>query len=93
MCINTHTMDSKEQKRITREFLIFTRRSFDKPSKCRNLGQLQYYVSELSRVIEDMKRQYNFVPQVAYDMLADYNRVQNSLLYVEFKKHYSSSFA
>jgi len=86
-------MSSKEQKRIAREFLIFSRRSFEKPSKCRNLGQLQYYVSELSRVIENMKQQYNYVPQAAYDLLAEYNRVQNSLLYVEFKKHYSSSFA
>ena len=93
MCKNTQNMSKREQKRIEREFLIFARRNFEKPSRCRNLGQLQYYISELSRMIEQLKDRQGYAPAAAYEMLTEYNRAQNSLLYVEFKKHYSSSFA
>ena len=90
---NYTNMNAREQKRIEREFMIFSKKNFEKPSKCRNLGQLQYYISELSRMIDELINEHNYAPQAAYDLLTEYNRAQNSILYVEFKKHYSSAFA
>jgi len=84
----TIVMSELEKKRIDREFELFTARNFEKPKRCKNLGQIQYYLIELANKVEDFKCKFNYVPNSAYQLLAQYNARQNSILYKEFKNTY-----
>lgn len=81
-------MSEFEKKRLDREFEIFTSRHFEKPRRCKNLDQIRYYVQELSVKVSDLKQRFNYVPENAYSLLAQYNALQNNLLYKEFKNTY-----
>jgi len=81
-------MTEKEQKRIEQELRQFTLRNFERPGSCRNLEQIRFYVGELSQKIEEMKRQFGYVPNVAYSLLAQYNEKQNSIIGMDFRKTY-----
>ncbi|MTI20312.1 hypothetical protein E1176_04695 [Fulvivirga sp. RKSG066] len=81
-------MKAQEHKRIDREFELFTLRHFEKPRKCKNLEQVRFYVQELVEKIEDFKHRFDYVPEAAYQLLAQYNTIQNSMVFEEFKKTY-----
>lgn len=81
-------MKAYDKKRLDREFEIFTRRNFTKPSKCKNLEEIRFYVRELSLEIEKLKSEYNYVPNAANELLAQYNRIQNKMVFIHFKNAY-----
>ncbi|MGE0772119.1 MAG: hypothetical protein AB7K37_10440 [Cyclobacteriaceae bacterium] len=82
-------MSHFEKLRLDAELKEFTHRNFEKPTHCRNLEQVRFYVRELCVKIEDYERRFNYVPSWAYALLAQYNLAQNRMIYAEFKKAYS----
>lgn len=81
-------MEKDEKKRIDMEFRKFASIHFQRPTDCRNLEQIRFYVKELSQRIEAMKQQFNYVPGWAYSLLAQYNAKQNSIIDGEFRRRY-----
>jgi hypothetical protein len=45
-------------------------------------------VRELSVKIEEMKFRFNYVPEIAYTMLAEYNAKQKSIIGMDFRGTY-----
>jgi hypothetical protein len=85
---NYTIMSEFERKHIEIELKDFTSRNFIRPSECRNLDQIRFYIRELCVKIEDYKKRFNYVPGNAYSLLSQYNSRQNSLLYRDFIKNY-----
>jgi hypothetical protein len=83
-------MKAVEKKHIEMELRRFTAVHFQRPTECRNLEQIRFYVRELSQKIEAMEKQFNYVPGWAYSLLAQYNEKQNSLIDREFRRLYCS---
>lgn len=81
-------MSNYEQKKIEMELSNFTNRNFERPSNCRNLDQIRFYIRELCGKIEEYESRFNYVPSGAYALLSQYNRVQNQMLYVDFRTTY-----
>jgi len=81
-------MSDYERKTIEENLKNFTSRNFEKPSTCRNLDQIRFYVRELCMKIEDLENRFDYVPGWAYALLAQYNERQNTLIYIDFKKSY-----
>ncbi|MEO5600364.1 MAG: hypothetical protein ABIR06_05495 [Cyclobacteriaceae bacterium] len=77
-----------DKKHLESELKNFATKNFVKPSACRNLDQIRYYIGELCLKIEDYKQRFNYVPDTAYSLLAKYNGQQNSMLYKDFIRHY-----
>jgi hypothetical protein len=82
-------MTEYEKKKLEMDFRNFTNRNFERPSECRNLAQIRFYVSELCDKIEEYKKRFNYVPEWAYTLLSQYNAKQNSMVHVEFVKIYA----
>lgn len=82
-------MSEFERKKIEVEFKIFTSKNFERPSDCRNLEQIRFYVRELCQKIEELEGRFNYVPNWAYVLLAQYNARQNGMLHIEFVKTYN----
>lgn len=59
----------------------FTLSEFKKPSDCKDLEQIRFYVRQLCLKIEELEKQFGEVPPSAYSLLAQYNSKQNSLIY------------
>lgn len=70
------------------ELKQFTTNNFEKPSQCRNLDQVRFYVKELCAKIEELEKRFNYVPEYAYSLLAQYNARQNSLIQQDFASMY-----
>ena len=85
---NYTIMSEFEKKHIELELKDFTARNFVRPSECRNLDQIRFYIRELCMKIEDYKKRFNYVPNTAYALLSQYNSKQKSLLYREFIQNY-----
>lgn len=81
-------MSQFELKKIENDLKRFTERNFETPGKCRNLDQIRFYVKELCGKIEEYQSRFNYVPQSAYTLLAQYNQVQNQLIYINFRNTY-----
>jgi len=81
-------MKAVDHKRIEADFKSFTSRNFEKPADCRNLEQIRFYVRELCQKIEEHEMRFNYVPNWAYVLLAQYNAKQNGMLHVEFVSTY-----
>lgn len=76
------------QKRlIEAEFRQFTGRHFVKPKDCKNHQQVSYYIHELCIRIEEL-RQNEYVPDFAYQLLAEYQARQNGMVLKEFIASY-----
>lgn len=82
-------MSNYEKKQLEKEFKKFTSRHFESPSSCKNLGQIQFYVNELTLKITEYRNRFNHVPEHAYVLLHDYNMSQNRLIFRNFQKDYS----
>jgi len=83
-----NTMSNFELKKLETDLRNFAERNFESPSNCRDIDQIRFYVRELCLKIQEYERRFNFVPSSAYSLLAQYNRVQNQLIQVEFRKAY-----
>lgn len=81
-------MSEYEKKKLEMELKNFTSRNFERPGDCRNLDQIRFYVKELCAKIDEYETRFNYVPQLAYTLLAQYNLVQNRLILAEFKNTY-----
>ena len=81
-------MSDYERQKLEMELKNFTTKNFERPSNCRNLDQIRFYVKELCGKIEEYENRFNYVPNWAYSLLAQYNSVQNQMLYVDFRTTY-----
>lgn len=81
-------MSEFEKKHLELDLKNFTAKNFTRPSECRNLDQIRFYIHELCVKIEEYKRRFNYVPATAYSLLSQYNSKQNSLLYRDFIRNY-----
>ena len=77
-----------ERKKLEVELRSFTSRNFEKPSECKNLDQIRFYVQELCSKIEEYQNRFSYVPSWAYGLLAQYNALQNSMIEKEPKSNY-----
>jgi len=82
-------MSDFEKRKLEIELRNFTSRNFERPSDCRNLDQIRFYVSELCAKINEYENRFNYVPAWAYSLLAQYNIAQNSMLHTEFRNAYA----
>lgn len=81
-------MEELERRKIHLELKMFTFRNFEKPSACKNPEQIRFYVSALAMKIEALEKQFNYAPDWAYRLLAQYNDLQNRQVLVEFRNSY-----
>jgi hypothetical protein len=81
-------MSDFEKKSLEKELKSFTSKNFERPSACRNLGQIRYYIRELCLKIEEYQKRFNYVPNAAYSLLAQYNSRQNTMLHRDFSNTY-----
>ena len=81
-------MSEFEKKHLEIELKNFTARNFVRPSDCRNLDQIRFYIRELCDKIEEYKKRFDYVPNAAYSLLSQYNSKQNSILYQDFRRNY-----
>jgi hypothetical protein len=82
-------MSNYEKKQLEKAFNTFTKRNFEAPRRCKNLDQIRFYVKELSLKMEEFKNRFNYVPQQAYTLLAQYNSLQNKMMFVNFQEAYA----
>ncbi len=82
-------MGTYEKKKIDTEFKKFTSQNFERPAKCKNIGQLQYYVQELTRKIKELRARFNYVPEKAFLLLTEYNQMVNKLIFKNYQEVYS----
>ena len=82
-------MSDNERKKLEMELKNFTSRNFERPGNCKNLDQIRFYVRELCAKIEEYENRFNYVPNLAYSLLAQYNSVQNQMLHLDFRTTYS----
>jgi len=78
-------MSEFERTKLEIDLRNFTSRNFIRPSDCRNITQIQFYVRELCLKIDEYESRFSYVPAWAHSLLAQYNLVQNKLVQVEFK--------
>jgi hypothetical protein len=81
-------MNANEKQKLEIELRKFTSRNFERPSECRNLDQIRYYIQELCEKIRYYERRFNYVPSWAYSLLAQYNARQNAMIHTEFARFY-----
>jgi len=81
-------MSTYEKKQIDTEFKKFTSLNFENPRKCKSLGQLHFYVKELSNKIKELKSRFNYVPDKAYELLTEYNQMLNKLVFKNYQEVY-----
>jgi hypothetical protein len=81
-------MATVDQKKVDNELKNFTSRNFEKPSDCKDLEQIRFYVRELCLKIEELEKRFEYVPSSAYSLLAQYNSRQNSLIGKNFSDTY-----
>lgn len=82
-------MSTYEKIKIDKDFKKFTSLNFEQPKKCKSLGQLQYYVLELTQKIKDLKNRFNYVPEKAFTLLTEYNKMVNNLIFKNYQEVYS----
>ena len=81
-------MSDFEKKSLEVELRAFTSRNFERPADCRNLDQIRFYIRELCGKIDDYQQRFNYVPSMAYNLLAQYNAKQNSIIHKDFLANY-----
>jgi len=81
-------MTTETKKKIDLDVKSFATRNFVGPAECRNLEQIRFYVRELCLMIEDLETKFDYVPNNAYTLLAQYNTRQNDMINTDFKESY-----
>ncbi len=88
-CVVLHnTMSEFERKKIEMELRAFINKNFEKPGECRNPEQVRFYIRELCTRIEELKNRFDYVPESAYALLAQYTARQKSFVYRDFVSSY-----
>ena len=82
-------MSNPEKKQLEKEFKRYATIHLEKPSRCKNLVQIQYFIKELSTKISEYNLKFNYVPDHAYMLLSDYNTSQNNLMISNFRNAYA----
>lgn len=77
-------MTTTERRHVENELEDFANRNFEKPLDCKNIDQIRFYVKELCLKIEELEKRFEYVPNSAYSLLAQYNMRQNSMTNKEF---------
>lgn len=77
-----------DRKQVENELNNFALRNFEKPSDCKDLEQIRFYVRELCLKIEELERRFEYVPSSAYQLLSQYNSRQNSIINKNFSNAY-----
>jgi len=77
-----------DRKKIENELNSFASRNFEKPTDCKDLEQIRFYVRELCNKIEELENRFEYVPSSAYTLLAQYNSQQNSIINSDFSSSY-----
>ena len=85
-CTDAMPLFSKSE--VDHELKKFTTRNFEKPSDCKDLEQIRFYVRELCLKIEELEKRFEYVPSSAYSLLAQYNSKQNSIVNKDFSNYY-----
>jgi hypothetical protein len=78
-------MTDYEKLKIENELKSFTTKNFVKPADCKNTEQIQFYIKELCTKIEEYNLRFNYVPDLAYSLLNQYNMAQNKIVSLHFK--------
>jgi hypothetical protein len=81
-------MSEFEKKALELELKSFVSKNFDRPADCENLDQVRFYIRELCLKIEDYQKRFNYAPELAFTLLAQYNARQNSMLYKDYVNSY-----
>ncbi|MFN3840990.1 MAG: hypothetical protein ACK4RF_09825 [Cyclobacteriaceae bacterium] len=81
-------MTDLDRRKLEFELRSFTSRNFERPSECRNLEQIRFYVKELCSKIKEYQERFDYVPNWAYSLLAQYNAKQNYMIHIEFRNTY-----
>jgi len=81
-------MGTYEKNKIDVEFKKFTSLNFEKPTKCKSLCQIQYYMKELASKIKELKKRFNYVPDKAFILLTEYNGIVNNLVFKSYEEAY-----
>jgi len=76
-------------KKIEMDLLNFITKGFEKPNNCKDVDQIRFYIRELCLKIEEYEKQFNYVPDWAYSLLAQYNNVHNNIANSQFTQTYS----
>lgn len=77
-----------DRKKVENELNAFALRNFEKPADCKDLEQIRFYVRELCLKIEELEKRFEHVPGSAYQLLAQYNTKQNSIITQDFSNSY-----
>jgi hypothetical protein len=88
LCNYTQSMTDYERKKIEMQLRAFAAKNLEKPSVCQNLDQIRFYIRELTVRMEASEKEFGFVPEWAYSLLAQYNAAQNRFLHEAFKATY-----
>jgi len=81
-------MSDWEKKKLETELKNFTNRNFELPRNCRTLEQTRFYIRELCAKIEEYQQRFDYVPEWAYTLIAQYSQVQNRMLLADFQRAY-----
>lgn len=81
-------MSDLDKTYVESDLKTFTTRHFERPADCRNTEQIRFYINELCLKIEECRLRFNYVPNWAYALLAQYNARQNNILYHDFRRTY-----
>jgi hypothetical protein len=82
-------MTEYERKKIEMELKTFTSKNFERPDDCKNAEQIRFYVQELCNRIQELENRFNYVPDWAYSLLAQYNAAQNMMITLDFRSTYN----
>ncbi|GHN02777.1 hypothetical protein WSM22_42660 [Cytophagales bacterium WSM2-2] len=85
----TIEMTSFEIKKLEIALMNFTNQNFVRPADCKDLDQIRFFVRKLCLKIEEYEQRFNYVPNWAYSLLAQYNSAHNSLVGLQFTKSYA----
>jgi hypothetical protein len=77
-----------EHKLLESQLKSFAAKNFVRPSDCRNIAQVKFYVRELCSNIEHYEQQFDYVPSWAYTLLSQYNLVQNKMISTKYRLAY-----
>jgi len=81
-------MATVDRKKIESDLNAFALRNFERPADCKDLEQIRFYIRELCTKIEDLEKRFEYVPNAAYRLLAQYNQKQNSIINKDFDNLY-----
>jgi hypothetical protein len=79
-------MTVKSALAVENELREFTSRNFMRPSECRNLGQIRFYIRELGEKIQELELAGHYVPTWVYQLLSQYNARENALTWPDQRR-------